>query len=172
MNEQIGRRLFEEPMLRGAAGQPNFSGLRLNHFEETRGNEVSLDRLGATGIDRKVSTYLRHRADLAGQTFSKVKQFDGWAVVPAKELAEARKDPKLPVTSSPISGVEPNDNAYHAHVLRPNTLSPYLMALHLKHIFTSYGKVHSVETAEATRLDRLLNMPIVQGLLNVFRRYL
>jgi hypothetical protein len=170
MNEQIGRRLFDEPMLKGTAGQPNFSGLRFNHFEETRGDEVSLDRLGASGIDRKVLNYLGPRADAAGQTFNKAKRFDGWAVVPARELAQARKEPKLPVIPSPVEDTEPSDNAYHCHVVRPDPLSSYFMALHLKHIFTSYGRVHSVDTAEADWVTRFLNMPIIQTIRRVFRR--
>lgn len=48
-NEQIGRRLFDEPMLTGVTGQPSSSGIQLYHFEDTRDREVSLDRLGARG---------------------------------------------------------------------------------------------------------------------------
>jgi hypothetical protein len=157
----MGRRLFEEPMLRGAVGQPNYAGLRLNHFEETRGNEVSLDRLGASGIDRKVSNYLVQRAQAAGEMFGKPKNFDGWAVVPAKELIQARKDPKLPVHASPVEEPAPKDNDYHAHVVRPENLEPYMMALHLKHIFTSYGKVHSVDAPEEGWLDYIAKLPII-----------
>jgi hypothetical protein len=83
-NEQIGRRLFDEPMLQGVTGQPSFSGIQLYHFEERRDYEVSLDRLGASGIDRKVSKYLLPRAEAAGRKFAKPKHFDGWAVVSAK----------------------------------------------------------------------------------------
>lgn len=148
-------------MLRGAAGQPNFSGLRLNHFEESRGNEVSLDRLGASGIDRKVSSYLVPRAQAAGETFGKSKKFDGWAVVAAKELIQAKKDPKLPVHASPVEDEEPKDNVYHAHVVRPDALNPYIMALHLKHIFTSYGKVHSVDVPKEGWLEYLTKLPMI-----------
>lgn len=150
-NEQIGRRLFEEPMLKGASGQPSYSGLRLNHFEETRGDEVSLDRLGSSGIDRKVLSYLRPRAEVAGEKFSKPKQFDGWVIVSAKELSDSRKEPKLPVLSSPVNTPEPDDNLYHAHVVRPVAFNAYLMALHLKHIFTAYGKVHSTFPSEEAK---------------------
>ncbi len=160
-NEQIGRRLFEEPMLRGAAGQPSFSGLRLNHFEESRGNEVSLDRLGASGLDRKVSSYLIPRAQADGETFGKPKKFDGWAVVAAKELVHAKKEPKLPIYASPVEDEEPKDNVYHAHVVRPDALNSYIMALHLKHIFTSYGKVHSVDAPEEGWLEYLSKLPMV-----------
>jgi hypothetical protein len=160
-NEQIGRRLFEEPMLRGTADQPSFSGLRFNHFEESRGNEVSLDRLGASGIDRKVSNYLVPRARAAGETFAKSKKFDGWAVVPAKELIQAKRDPKLPVHASPVQDLEPKDNLYHAHVIRPDNFDSYIMALHLRHIFTSYGKVHSVDAKEKGWQEYLFKLPIV-----------
>jgi hypothetical protein len=160
-NEQIGHRLFEEPMLRGAGGQPNFSGLRFNHFEESRGNEVSLDRLGASSIDRKVSNYLVSRARAAGETFGKPKKFDGWAVVPAKELIQAKKDPKLPICASPVVDAEPKDNAYHAHVVRPDHFDSYMMALHLRHLFTSYGKVHSVNAPEEGWSEYLSKLPMI-----------
>jgi hypothetical protein len=161
-NELIGRRLFEEPILRGFSEQPQFAGIRLNHFEETRGSEVSLDRLGATGLDRKVIGYLTPRAQAAGKTFGKSKNFDGWVVVTAKELVSAKRDPSLPVLASPVLGDEPNDNMYHAHVVRPDTHDYYMMALHLKHIFTTYGKVHTVDSpAPSIWRDRLFRIPLV-----------
>ena len=144
LNEQIGRRLFDEPMLKGSTGQPSFSGMQINHFEEKRGNEVSLDRLGATGIDRQVKSYLVLRADAAAKTFTQIKRFDGWAVVAAKELENARKEPKLPLFASPVDEPEPNDNLYHAHVQRPDNVPSYMLALQLRHIFTSYGRVERI----------------------------
>jgi hypothetical protein len=159
-NEQIGRRLFEEPILRGFSDQPQFAGIRLNHFEETRGSEVSLDRLGATGLDRKVIGYLTPRAQAAGRTFGKPKDFDGWIVVPAKELVSAKRSPSLPVLASPVPGDEPKDNLYHAHVVRPETHDAYMMALHLKHIFTTYGTVYAVGSpTPPIWMDRVLRIP-------------
>jgi hypothetical protein len=167
-NELIGRRLFDEPLLRGAVDQPSYSGLRLNNFEETRGDEVSLDRLGASGFDHKVSTYLLPRAENAGKTFAKPKSFDGWATVRAKELINAKKPPMLPVFASPVTDPVPNDNIYHAHVVAPSTHEPYMMALHLKHIFTTCGdvqKTHSLgvnqsgnPAAERSFLARSIDM--------------
>ena len=152
-------------MLKGTAGQPSFSGLRLNHFEDSRGNELSLDRLGATGLDNKVLSYLVPRAQADGTSFGKPKTFDGWAVVSVKELVQAKKEPKLRVYASPVEEAEPKDNIYHAHVVRPDGMSPYMMALHLKHIFTSYGKVHPVETPKSGWLERLYSLPLVGGAL-------
>jgi hypothetical protein len=154
-NERIGRRLFAEPMLSGAIDQRPFAGLLLTHFEETRSSEYSLDRLGATGADRRVLAYLQPRADAAGRTFGKPKTFDGWATLPAKELSSARKKPDLPVVPSPIpeEGDE-NDikgNRYHAHVCRPDDMDPDHMAHHLRHLFTSYG---SIEVARRTDRDK------------------
>ncbi len=153
LNEQIGRRLFDEPMLRGAMGQPSYGGIQLTHFEEKRGDEVSLDRLGASGIDRQVRRYLIQRAEADGGKFGKPKRFDGWAVVAAKELIHARGDPKLPIYSSPVSEPEPKDNIYHAHVLRPEGWNSYQMALHLRHIFTSHGRVEPNKIVEETWQD-------------------
>jgi hypothetical protein len=148
-NERIGRRMFDEPMLRGAEGQPAFAGLRLTHFQERRAPELSLDRLGATGIDRRVRQYLVPRAVTAGQKFAKPLRFDGWCYVAAKELAEAPQEPRFPVCASPDNEPEPDDNPYHAHVVRPDNVSVHVMSLQLRHIFTTRGGVERHEVPEA-----------------------
>jgi hypothetical protein len=164
-NEHIGRRLFDEPMLKGAAGQPSYSGLSLQHFEETRGDEVSLDRLGASSIDPKVARYLVPRAEAAGRIHKNTKRFDGWAVVTSKELVKERKEGKLSIIASPIENPEPNDNIYHAHVARLGDFSAYQMALHLRHIFTRYGRVEQNKVREETWRDRLWAHPITRWIL-------
>jgi hypothetical protein len=139
-NEQIGRRKFDEPMLKGVKGQPPFSGSQLYHFEETRDREISLDRLGASGIDQKVFRYLLPRAEAASGKFAKPKHFDGWFVFSAKELANPHKGPSLAVHASPVNDPEPDDNIYHAHVVRPANYGSYEMALHLRYVWETCGK--------------------------------
>lgn len=163
-NEQIGRRLFDEPMLQGFMGQPSFSGIQLYHFEERRDFDVSLDRLGPSGIDRKVSKYLLPRAEAAGRKFAKPKHFDGWAVVSAKELANARKGPSLAVHASPVNDPEPDDNIYHAHVVRPANYDIHMMALHLRHVFTTYGKIEQNKSQEASFWDRFWQHPFTRSI--------
>ena len=166
-NEHVGRRLFDEPMLAGAKEQPSFQGLLLSHFEETRGDEYSLDRLGNSGIDRRVVGYLRPRADAAGKTSRKPKRFDGWAALRAQELVQARKPPTLSVISSPVVAPDPNDNIYHAHVCRPAATTPHLMALHLRHLFSAYGNVERIRRRQLPQsLAWLLKIPFVGSLLN------
>lgn len=157
-SEHLGRRLFDEPMLVGAADQPSFAGLKLTHFEETRGDEWSLDRLGKSSIDRKVVAYLRPRAELAGRTFRKPKSFDGWAVLPVRELTKARKTPALQVMASPIKNQAPNDNIYHAHTLKPQHMEAAYMALHLRHLFATYGAVEIIKTEQLSWLSYLLGL--------------
>jgi hypothetical protein len=145
--------MFDEPMLRGATGQPAFAGLKLTHFQEKRSSELSLDRLGATGVERRVREYLVPRAEAAGRKFQKPLRFDGWCVVAAKEMANAKQEPKFPVIASPVTDPEPLDNVYHAHVVRPDTLNVHMMSLQLRHIFTTYGGVErneAVETSDPT----------------------
>jgi hypothetical protein len=161
-SEHIGRRLFDEPMLVGTADQPSFAGLKLTHFEETRGNEWSLDRLGKSGIDRKVVAYLRPRAEAAGRMFRKPKSFDGWAVLPVRELTKARKPAALPVIASPIQDQAPKDNIYHAHTLKPQHMEAAYMALHLRHLFTTFGTVEKIQTEQSSWLSYLLS--IAKGL--------
>jgi hypothetical protein len=149
MNERIGRRFFDEPMLRGAEGQPSFSGIELHHFQDKRSREISLDRLGATGVDKRVLQHLKPRAEAAGRIRQKPVRFEGWLHVAAKELIQARQEPKHPVIASPVDEPEPNDNLYHAHVVRPETLNDHLMSLQLRHIFSKYGGVERNDGADA-----------------------
>jgi hypothetical protein len=139
MNERIGRRIYDEPMLKGAQGQPSYSGIELHHFQG--GKELSLDRLGASGIDRRIRQHLELRAEAAGARRGKPSRFDGWFHVAAKELEQARTPPKLPLIASPIREPEPDDNIYHAHVVQPDNVLPNLVSLHIRHIFTKYGEV-------------------------------
>lgn len=150
MNERIGRRFFDEPMLRGAAGQPAFSGIELHHFQDKRSREISLDRLGATGVDKAVLQYLKPRAETNARARQKPVRFEGWLYVAAKELTQARNDPKHPVIASPVNHSAPNDNIYHAHVERPETQNDHLMSLQLRHIFTKYGGVERNDALNPT----------------------
>ena len=166
INEHIGRRLFDEPLLAGTADQPSFTGLLLIHFEEKRGDEYSLDRLGRSGIERGVVAYLKPRAEAAGTTFRNPKSFDGWAVVAARELVNARRAPSLAVIPSPVNNPEPNDNIYHAHVLKPQHMEAQYMALHLRHLFATYGKVHNVRREQSfwqwfSGIVSVINRPII-----------
>jgi hypothetical protein len=151
-NEPVGRRMFDEPLLVGTAGQPSFAGLLVTHFEEERDDEISVDRLGRTGIDKRVVAFLKPRADLAGGKFRKPKTFNGWVVLSARELRKDRANRRgLQIVASPISDPTPNDNPYHAHIRRPSDLDSTMTALYLRHLFTTYGKVEPVSSAEAKR---------------------
>lgn len=157
----MGRRLFDEPMLSGASDQRPFAGLQLNHFEETRSDEYSLDRLGRSGVERKIVAYLMPRAEAAGRTYHNPKPFNGWIVLPARELVNARKEPRLVVLSSPIKESEPNDNKYHAHVCRPKEINPYHMALHLRYLFTTYGQLTPVKRDSRFWVRFLQALPVL-----------
>ena len=146
-NEHVGRRLFDEPALLGATDQPPIMRLLLTNFEETRSDEYSLDRLGASSVDRKVLRYLMPRALAAANAYTKPKAFDGWAWVPARKLMEAEKKPDLMVVASPIPEdptlleKDLNGNRFHAHACRPVNMDETYMAYHLRHLFETYGNV-------------------------------
>lgn len=151
-NEHIGRRLFDEPLLAGAQDQLSFAGLNLRHFEERRDREVSLDRLGQSGIDKAVVRYLRPRAEQAGTTFHPPKTFNDWAVVRARLLSHPPQGPAIPAIASPVSGQDLDEDIYHAHVVTPEHFDHYSMALHLRHLFTGPGSsVHRIDSAPATQ---------------------
>lgn len=156
-NEHVGRRLFDEPMLAGAMDQRPYDGLKLTNFEETRDLDYSLDRLGQSSVDRRVVGYLKPRAEAAAKdNYHKPKTFNGWAVLRARELINARVDPKLPVIASPVLDAEPDDNKYHAHVRRPQDMQPRYMALHLRDLFGRFGKLESVSKQNRSWIDWLL----------------
>jgi len=122
----------------------------LTHFEEKRGDDFSVDRLGKSSLDRKVIAYLKPRADAAGKLFSKPKSFGGWAVLHAREIKKDRARPGLQIVASPVNDPEPNDNVYHAHIDRPADMEAAFFALHLRHLFTTYGKVEPVAPASVS----------------------
>jgi hypothetical protein len=90
LNEPIGRRFYDEPMLAGAADQSAFLGIDLRHFEETRDRQISLDRCGNTSVEPGVLSYLFPRARAMGDAFTPPKAFSGWLYVRARELEQSR----------------------------------------------------------------------------------
>jgi hypothetical protein len=146
-NEHVGRRLFDEPLLIGAQDQKPFKGLDLRHFEEKRDRETSLDRLGRSNVERAVINYLLPRAESAATQFKPEKIFNGWAYLKAKDLMFPPKGIKYSsqVVASPISEKDLAENIYHAHIVMPDDVDHYSMALHLRNIFCSYGSVHNIE---------------------------
>lgn len=138
-DEPIGRRLFSQPSLVGAQDQKPLLKPSLRHFEDTRG-QVSLDRLGQTGVEKAVVKYLRPRADRAGTKLRPPKAFNGWAVLRARQFGSppAPQDEALSVVASPQDGHDLDENLYHAHVVNPD-IKPYYLALHLRHLFVTYG---------------------------------
>jgi len=172
-NEHIGRRLFDEPMLIGAQNQKPYAGLDIRHFEETRDDEpFSLDRLGRSSIDRAVVRYLRPRAEMAGARFRPAKAFNGWAVLRARQLANPpvgrAQHGTFPVIASPDNGNGLLENIYHAHITI-SRIDHYTIALHLRHLFVSYGIIHSMPPVEGIRkLLRYLPTNVREWLLRQF----
>jgi hypothetical protein len=138
-NERIGRRLFQRRKLIGAHDQrPPENTFELTHFEETRDDRVSVDRLGKTGVEAKVKRYLEPRCEANAAALSGSQGFVGWAVVSAKDLNSPGRGPSLAVHPSPVEqeNEDPlSENIYHAHILRPGGYGSYEMAMHLKTIF-------------------------------------
>lgn len=157
-NERIGRRLFDQKQLSGAQDQkrpPNV--FELYHFEERRdAGDISVDRLGKTGIDRRVCNYVERRAIFAASSFKPARKFIGWAVVSAKALQRPAQGPSLLVTPSPLIASDENElleNKYHAHIERPSRYQPYEMAMHLKTIFERNYHFEAGSTRPPTATD-------------------
>jgi hypothetical protein len=151
LKEPVGRRLFDEPMLLGAANQPHYGGLDLRNFQETRDNEYSLDRLGKTGIDGAVIRYLKPRAIAGGKSFRKPKKFNGWIAVKSETLTSPPPTGKpIVLMASPVSGEDLDENAFHAHAIRPEDQTDLIFALYLRHLFSS----GTIERNDEERLER------------------
>jgi len=150
-NEPIGRSLFDEPMLMGSQDQPAYKGLDYRHFEVTQADDrqLSLDRLGCTGIENKAKNYLKPRAEAAGAIRVPPKQFNGWAHVRASTLKEGWNGQSFPVIPSPITldGIE--GNTHHAHIAIEGDAT--FAAFRLREIFTRRGLVEKVASPEAAK---------------------
>ena len=146
-SECIGRRLFARGQLHGAADQKPLppAKIELSHFMEKRHpGDVSMDRLGRTGIERQVIGFLDPKARQAGCRMNPVADFGGWVFITARQLNSSTSGLPLVLVSSPTASAEDEsviDNPYHAHVERPFGLPPgheaTYLALQLKHIFES-----------------------------------
>ena len=144
-SEFLGRRRFKHPELRGAAGQKTIGGLDARDFEVGKDREVSIDRLGRSSIDPKVLKYLRPRAEAHGNAFRARKEFLGWACVQAGKFRESTIKHGYQLKVSPVAGIEPNDNNYHAHISCPDTLEPIYAALLIRDLFERLGTTHDVD---------------------------
>lgn len=157
VSEHIGRRLFDEPKLSGAPDQRPFKGLELRHFEETRDREFSVDRLGASSVDKAVERYLSSRCLCEAEKHKKPKRFDGWAYIVVRKLTTGTNWLVYP---SPIrrrndAGAEINwsdenldQNLYHAHILRPEDMSPAFFAYQVREKFLTLGDVRRARQIE------------------------
>ncbi len=134
----------------GAADMPAFEGLDLRHFQETRDNEYSLDRLGRSGLDKAVVRYLTKKAEDAGTRFRKPKPFSGWITARSSALAQGDAGKPINLVASPILEDGDSFNEYHAHAVRPTDQEDYFFALHLRHCFAKHGKKLENSNAETS----------------------
>jgi hypothetical protein len=167
-NEPLGRRLFDEPLLAGAQDQsPPIGLLDIRNFQEKRDREYSLDRLGKTGIDRSVKSFLLDLANDAATKFSPPKSFNGWAIIRANQFAKA--NPTVPCVASRITGEGTRENPYHAHALRPENTAEIHFALQLRHLFNAHGSIE-FSTRSSIRNSALSIKILWQRTKNWFRR--
>jgi hypothetical protein len=168
--ERLGRRLFDEPTLVGAADQAPLKGLSLRHFRDNREPTLSLDRMGRSNVEPSVERYLAIRAGRAAQKRS--LPFHGWVELAAKELANPPSGaPRLSVVPSAITGeaCEKDNNPYHCHVVKPSEPAPYFVELHLRHLFTERGRI---QYCHAANEDNEPNAPVSSRLMAIARRVL
>lgn len=143
-SEHVGRRLFDEPMLFGAYDQPQYNGLALRNFEESRGREFSIDRMGKSSCDGRVVRYLELRAENHGKKFAQPKEFCGWAYIRASKLIRPDTGTPLQLIPSPVREGDAEwcdqdleQNRFHAHILMPDNADGEAFALRIRHLLTN-----------------------------------
>lgn len=148
-SEYVGRRLFDIPKLAGAEDQKlpkDF--LEATHFLERRSpGDVSVDRLGRTGVESKIANWLLALGRNQGKSFKPTRTFDGWVSVSVRKLVDGEVG-SIIVVASPVEPHDPEKtghNPYHAHVPRlpiPEAGIPgFLTALALRHVFVKHGEI-------------------------------
>lgn len=154
-SEHVGRRLFDEPMLFGAYDQPSYNGLGLWNFQESRGRDFSIDRMGMTSCDRRVVKYLEPRAENHATKFNKPKEFCGWAFIRASKLFRPDTGPPLRLIPSPVpegnsewSDMDLEQNRYHAHIQIPEDVESEAFALRIRHLLTKPGGGGAIQQSE------------------------
>lgn len=148
-SEVLGRRKFTHPELRGAAGQKRaLGGLDTRDFLETRDRAISLDRLGRSGIDRKVINYLLPRAEAQAQSLKPAQEFKGWVCIQAGKLMVATATYQFSLVASPVPGAELSENDYHAHISYPVGIEPMFAALLLKDAFERHGSIRDARPVQ------------------------
>jgi hypothetical protein len=149
--EQIGRRIFPKQALKAASSQPASAALfTVSDFEESRGAcDVSVDRLGQTGIDKRVCTLLAPMAQAAAAARQNVS-FHGWAVALAEDISRPRKGQAIPVVSSPTPEMPPLPaNPYHAHI-DGTGWNHYVLAVYLHSIFVKRNQLQTWPVSAST----------------------
>lgn len=128
-NERIGRRLCNEGWLEQYKA-PTRMGLAPTNFEPEDG-ELSVDRLGQTGVDKRVAKLLWSEAERLFAQRNPPQEFQGWVYATASRLMPRRAIQPSPTASNP----------YHAHLVAPVTpgLRADLVALELKDLFERHG---------------------------------
>lgn len=104
-------------MLAGVKQQPAWKGLDYRHFEETRDNHLSVDRLGDGCANAYVVNRLSPQAEAAGGRFRPPKPFNGWFNLRAQFLLRPPDGrPGFPITRDPMTAEDGQENPYHAYV--------------------------------------------------------
>lgn len=147
LNENLGRRLFQLPKLKGALDQQRpFEILEIDHFYEQRGaGEVSLDRLGSSGFDKKVSQRILPLCEAAAALMYRTV-FRGWITVQAKKVVD--RPPQIRFT---VDAAAEGGNDYHAHVVPTPDCAGWITAMHLREIFCRHGSLHLTGTGAAPK---------------------
>lgn len=142
--EVIARRLFRRQPLKGAKDQPiPDDACELYHFEDNRTpGSISMDRLGATGVNKAIVRVLQPKALEHSGIIN--KSFDGWRYVTAKSIRSCHTThTKLDVSASPIeTGKDHEINPFHADAIYWET-EGYNSPPELKTSFLAH-KLHTI----------------------------
>ena len=109
-SESIGRRVFGKGWLAGPDAKGPQGYFKITIFMDSRlDQDLSFDRLGETGVDKRVTRFLTPLGVDQGQTLTPPKEFSGWAAISMARLDFA--------TVRPTPTDEPC-NPFHADLSR------------------------------------------------------
>jgi hypothetical protein len=161
--EHLGRRRFKRAQLVGFTDQPPKHSLTYVDFLDERDPNLSVDRLGKNGIDRRVIDLIRPLAAVNAEKRRPRMVFLGWAAVQAKKFLNEAEKIGYSIKPDPIRGTQSDDNEFHAVISCPIELDRTHVALYVWHLFVKYGAVIDADAAPARSPLRA----IIQWFLNL-----
>jgi hypothetical protein len=139
--EHLGRRRFKRAPLAGFPDEAPKKELTHFDFLDERDPELSVDRLGKNGVDRRVQGQLLPLARANAEKRRPRMVFLGWASIQAKKFLSEAQKLGYSIRPAPTGGASLEENKFHAVISCPATIDRTYVALYLCYLFIKHGGV-------------------------------